>query len=99
MGELSIDSTFELLTLSTLLTTWCTKYCKSAQRRGDKRHRQMLGLLKSGRRKNLPLPHDLYRLWDYLYLFTLSKHTHYVRIMFGCWKICPVYRRPVSHNL
>ena len=30
------------------------------RRRGDKRHRQMSGFLKSGARKNLPLPHDLY---------------------------------------
>ena len=29
----------------------------------------MLGLLKSGGRKNLPLPYDLYTLWDYLFVY------------------------------
>ena len=31
-------------------------------RRGDKRHRHNAGLSKNGRRKNLPLPGDLYRV-------------------------------------
>ena len=40
------------------------------RRRGDKRQRHTMPcLLKSGGRKNRPLPYDLWRLWDYLYLF------------------------------
>ena len=40
---------------------------KVKQRRwGDEHHSQMLGLLKSDGRTNLPLPYDLCGLWDYL---------------------------------
>ena len=37
------------------------------RRGGDKRHRQMPGLLKRDRRKNLQLPYDLCRIWYYLF--------------------------------
>ena len=49
------------------------------RRRGDKRHRHAMPCLlkmKSGGHKNLPLPYDLWRLWDYIYLsFLLTTRT------------------------
>ena len=46
---------------------WAVKV--KQRRKGDKRHRHEAGLLKSGDRKNLSHPCDLYRLLDYFYLW------------------------------
>ena len=41
----------------------------------------MPGLLKTGRCENVPLPYDLCRLWDYLYLFLLVKLWTALKVM------------------
>ena len=53
--------------MSSCAPLWAAKVKR--RRRGDKRHRYNAGLHKSGWRKTLPLSYDVWRLWDYLYLF------------------------------
>ena len=40
---------------------------KQQRWRGDKRHHHNAGLFKSGERKSLSFPYDLYKLFEYLY--------------------------------